>query len=277
MARVVEVNETAAGAAIRRADPPIVVAVGMRNQASAVGAALASIWAQRGVVGRLLVLLFDDESSDSWRPRVRDTAEPDRLLVVRGRAGSAAAARNLLLDLARRHAPRLELIVRLDADDRLYDDSALARVEAKFKRVTVSRGHRASALLASNLQSRDHVVLPWPNLATSDLLDKSRLLERIAGMASGEPHAELPSCNLVLRPDVPARYPACRSAEDHWLTAALLLGSHRRAVMVDDDLMLTVYSLSGAASSGNHRKRAYLPARRALLAWARTRHAEIRR
>jgi glycosyltransferase involved in cell wall biosynthesis len=265
-----------AAAAIRAANPEIAIVVTLHENAGTLRRALTSVANQRGVHGCRLVLIIDDRSRDAWREAVRECLPSGRVVVLVSRAGGAAAARNLALSLLRSSARRLRFIVRLDADDEFFDATTLRRIELAFgsSRFGPSFCHRlpVDALLASNYQRHGDDLLPRPNLAEGRLLTRAGLLERLEGMAANDPAAELPSCNLVIRPDVGGWYPAVGSGEDHWFLARLLSQPGDR-VRIAGDVMHSVYSLSGSLTVSNRHSGEYLTSRRGLLRWVK---AQIR-
>jgi len=260
---IIDVSRTARE--LFEADPTIVVFVAHRGPGSELDAAVGSIAMQRGVCGRLAVVVGEDGSPcDGVLTSGRDV--PGALVRCSLQAGTPAAARNDLLDVVRRAAPRCETIVRLDSDDRLASPSVLAAIERRARRLRESRrGRPVEALLFGNLQTRNGVVLPRPNLPGHEILTRGGLLERLAGMADGDPAAELPSCNLVLLRGSRARFPNLPSAEDHALVAALLV---RGRVATDDSIIQTIYRLGGNATAANLRNGVYRESRRRILEMA---------
>jgi len=153
----------------------------------------------------------------------------------------------------------------LDADDVLAGPGVL------FELATILQREQPDALIAGNLQVRDGTVLPRPNRATADLLEPGHLVERLHRMATGDPSAELPSCNTVVRRGLSIRYPVVPSAEDHWYTATLLLEHGRLRVAVAPHLLYAIYRLRGGLTTQNQASEHYLGSRRALAAFARER------
>jgi glycosyltransferase involved in cell wall biosynthesis len=243
----------------------VVVGMPMRNMAATVERSAESVLRQEGVRGRLVLLVADDDSSDDGPWKLRSLGERGRLVVIRGRFGAAWAVRNFILRVIERHARRCSLVLRLDADDVMEERGIVRSVEASFRRmVSFRRGFRRScsrALLAGNSLALRGQQLARLNLPCERLAHPSGLMERLAGMASGDPLAELPSCNLVLRPGG-WRYPAVASAEDHWLTARVLLG---REVRIEQELVYCRYSLSGAVTRRNRAELRHQQARVSLF------------
>lgn len=255
---------------LREARAELVVGMPMRNAASTVLRSVASVLAQREVRGRLVLVVLDDASTDDSAAILESLRDHPRLLLVRGQWGAAWRVRNALLEAADA-TPTCRAVLRLDADDVLLHDRVLCQVE---RRLCTSRSVRAGvtsaaplALLAGNALTAEGRPLARMNLADPGLVKKAGLGARLEGMADGDPLAELPSCNLVLRPGLGFRYAPTASAEDHWLTAQVLhrLGAR---VAVESDLVYCTYSLTGAITRSNRAAHRHREARRALLdAW----------
>lgn len=245
----------------RLSEASLVVCMPMRNMAATVARSAASVLTQQGLRGGLVLLVADDGSTDDGPRVLEQLGDQGRVVITTGRFGSAWAARNFLLRVVERYARRCTLVLRLDADDVMEERGVLQEVEASFRRSTSFRqGFRrppTRALLAGNSLAWEGRHLERLNLPTERLLSTSGLMERLAGMAAGDALAELPSCNLVLRPGG-WRYPAVASAEDHWLTARVLLTS---GVRIEEELVYCRYSLSGAVTRGNRAARRHHRAR----------------
>jgi len=235
------------------------VAVGMtlHNQAASLRDCLASIGAQRDVPLPFTLLVLDDDSTDAWQVELEALAPGLSVAVAPVRCGSAARARNCLLDVANAAFPALRWVARLDADDRFASPESLGAA------VQLALASNARFVLGGNRLRRNGELLGRTNPATSDLLRPPFLMSRLAQMACGEPEAELPSCNLLLASGVPWRYPDQTSAEDHWLVAELLL-RHPDSGRVLIEPFYADYTLDGAVTSANRRQARHLAARQAL-------------
>lgn len=256
---------------LRTLSPSLVVGMPMRNMVRTVARAAASVLDQRGVRKRMLLVVLDDDSSDGSAESLRQFASEERIVVVRGRWGSAWAVRNAFLDGAA-SARGCELTLRLDADDVMEDSSVVASIERRF-RCTPSfrgRGRRAEpmALLGGNALVSDGRRLPRVNVPDGRLVEVCGLRDRLSAMAAGDPTAELPSCNLVLRAGAPWRYPKVTSAEDHWLTAAVLMEARGQVELMEDRLYCA-YSLSGELTRRNRARDRHRASREQLFEAAR--------
>ena len=213
---------------------------------------------EQGVAGHnvYVVVLDSSKSGCAYRLLHRFREEP-RMVILKGRARSAYAARNKLLRYAEARWKDLTWHVRLDADDSFVSKVALSSAlhSAKPK-------HRV--ILAGNRQIAPNGRLVGRNLPTPQMLDRRQLLARIARMADGDFKAELPSCNLILKAGFKWKYPARKSAEDHWLVAHILLSSRPEWVGIRR-LELVNYRLGGALTSANKKSAHYSLQRLALL------------
>lgn len=237
----------------------LVIGVAMRNGAASVGRALASIFQQEPARRPVEVLLVDDGSTDAWRPTVQPYMNRRELRIVSIAHGSAWATRNAMIrDVRARHGGRAYL-ARLDCDDVLAGPRVLCEADELLRR------HRPDVLLLGNRLREAGRVLNRLNRATPKLAETSYLAQRLAGMAEGDPAAELPSCNTIIRTNVAFVYPPVASAEDHWLTVDLLVRKAELALRSDEGLLWATYSLSGNATASNRRGTIYRDSRTALL------------
>lgn len=240
----------------------VVVGVTLHNHAPELRQCLDSVVAQIAVPLPMVVLLLDDNSTDDWPAEVEGFLPRLNLAVAQVGCGSAASARNCLLDLADLAFPKARWVARLDADDRFASPDSLAAA------VQLALSTNARFVLGGNRLLVKGSYLERTNPAMSELLRSDYVLSRLAGMARGEPEAELPSCNLLLATHSGWRYPTLPSAEDHWLVASLLL-CHANEGAILTEPFYAYYSLAGAVTSSNHEQARYLPARRLLLLAAR--------
>lgn len=234
------------------------------NAATTLAAAVDSVLTQVTDDLAITLLLVDDTSTDDWRSRLGARLDSTRVHVRTVSHRSVVSTRNFVLDEAERTFPFADYVCRLDADDVLASPTALRELAAVLRR------ERPDALIASNRQERQGVLLARPNTATADLLDPDYLLDRLRRMAVGDPSAELPSCNTVVRRGLPARYPDVSSAEDHWFTVSLMLDPEVRVVTAPN-LLYAVYRLDGARTQQNEAGGSYLRSRLELLRFAEAR------
>ncbi|HBP1718586.1 TPA: glycosyltransferase family 2 protein [Pseudomonas aeruginosa] len=226
----------------------VVIGICLHNQASKLPSALDSAMTQQIVQqGRGVVVILDDGSSDNWQSAVESLLSDPKLIVLTANCGSAAKARNALLDWVDEHLPAAAWVARLDADDRFACAEAVAAM--------VRAGERAKArfVLGSNHLELGGVPQPHSNIADSEWLhDTERLVQFIEAFCLGQADQELPSCNLLLRTRSGIRYPHTRSAEDHWLVARLLILEGEQGVILPYPVV-SIYSLGGELTCANRR------------------------
>jgi hypothetical protein len=211
-----------------------------------------------------VVLLLDGVGAEEYLKQV-ELPEPLRKCcwILCANCGTAARARNATLDFVEEHLPTVEWVARLDADDLLADEYSLSAA------AKLGRQQGALAVLGGNrVSSRDgHFVRE--NRASSSLLERAVLLERLKLMADYSAVNELPSCNLLLRTGCAIRYPDIPSAEDHWLVADLLFHRPKQIAILTGPLFAD-YRLSGKASTSASESNEHSKSRQALDRAART-------
>lgn len=242
--------------------PSILVTMVARNAARSIGDAIESVIGQRGTLGRVDLLILDDESTDATSVVVEPYSRHPHVHVRTVRGGSAWRMRNLALSIADSDFVHCDYVARLDADDRLAGPDVLAQVQDRLHM------HRPDALLAANWQLDGMCRRPFPNRPDFDMTAHGSILTRLRRMSVGDTTAELPSCNLVLRRGLGRRYRPEVSAEDHWMVVELLLSDTRTRTLLAPDLVYCDYSLLGAATQCNRHSEAYLDSRRRLLDFA---------
>lgn len=239
---------------IRAFAPAVVVGMPMRNAERTVVRAVTSVLDQVGVDGGLLLVVMDDGSTDGSVRALGVFSSDPRIVIAQGRWGAAWRVRNALLDAVDEAAPTCRLICRLDADDVLWGPHVLRGVVRELEQLTSypGRGRRVEpvAWLGGNALEAGGQRLGRVNLADTRLATKRGVYERLLGMSSGDASAELPSCNLALRPGLGVRYAPVVSAEDHWLVAGLL-SRFAAGVRLAPDALYCAYSLTGALTQEN--------------------------
>lgn len=241
----------------RMAAAQIVVGVALRNQAQDLPRCLRSI-CQQNLGGRqVIIVVLDDGSNDDWRVVAGDLLDLPNLVIIEGNCGSAARARNAILDFVDASLPQAMWVARLDADDRFTSPDSLAAV------VALGEQRRAMYVLGGNRLYHSGDLIPKTNPAEGGLRDPQRLLSLLKEMAAGTADNELPSCNLLLAKGAGCRYPDVSSAEDHWLVADLLINHPDEGAIVTTPFYCD-YTLNGSTSRRNSDTGDYLHSRRAL-------------
>jgi glycosyltransferase involved in cell wall biosynthesis len=241
----------------------VVIGITLHNDAATIRRALASALAQDLPISDLAILVLDDGSSDGWNEAIADLIGKSNVVVIRGHCGSAARARNAVLDYVDAHFPEAVWVARLDADDAFSTPHSV--------RTACEAGDAKNAIyvIGGNRLVRDGVLLKKTNPASQSLFNIGYLLELLGQMADGTAENELPSCNLLLRTRCRHRYADLPGAEDHRLVAQLLILSPERGAVLSDPFFAD-YSIMGKTSQTNRAEGRYFESRIKLEAAAKT-------
>ncbi len=240
------------------------IAMPLHNQASTLYSALESALSQTLTEGHCAVVLLDDQSTDAWQAEIADLLAHPGLILLEGHCGSAALARNAILDFIESDLPNVRWVARLDPDDLLCSSTSVDAL------VCAGDSKRASFVLGSNYLVRDQVPIKPDNIANPHiLLDREKLVQFIDAFCFGNSANELPSCNLLIRTKCGIRYPSIRSAEDHWLIAQLLFFRANEAAIVPYPVYCH-YSLLGQTTTSNEKVGAHRRVRDELSSASRT-------
>lgn len=271
-----------------REDRALVIGVALHNGADTIGRCLSSIASQVGVKRRVITIIADDASTDHWLRRVEHILASMEHDIIHLNNLNVAKTRNDMNSYIRRHYPNADLIGRLDADDELADAHVLASIEHELDashpdailcgNLLRSESGRelarrspsdedAKRTKLTNLRSHGN-ILERVNRATPQLLDRDYLLSRLRAMAAGDATAELPSCNLWMKPDAVVLYPSLPSAEDHALLVHYLLRANHYKISMMEKTFMTIYSLSGIATATNKMGGDYINSRKTILRMA---------
>lgn len=196
---------------------PILIGIGLHNQANSLARALLSAISQTVVVEcKAQIVIVDDQSTDNWRGYSEELLSHPSVTILSAACGSPARMRNQILDYAATTSAKW--VARLDADDVFDNTKSVESLWIKGEEKQVD------FILGSNRLVQDGNLLLQTNIADPKiLLNPDKLLTFINGFCNGKSSNELPSCNLLLSTKVTERYPNIRSAEDHWFVTRLLL------------------------------------------------------
>ncbi|WP_286240960.1 glycosyltransferase family A protein [Neptuniibacter halophilus] len=238
-----------------------IIGICIKNQANHIKPALASAMAQSIVQqGDGAVLILNDNSSDEWLAGIDEWLDDPRLIIVHALCGTAARARNALLDWVDAELPTATWVARLDADDKF------ARTNSVQEMLRETSGEPPLYLLGSNHLEEKGEILPDSNIADPSVLQNREPLVRfIDDFCSGRSRQELPSCNLILRTHSGIRYPDVKSAEDHWLVAELLMLKPEQGFVIPHPIY-SVYSLDGGLTEQNRKSSQWSQQRHKLAA-----------
>ena len=227
-------------------DAEIVITVAHHDQSVSLTHALKSALSQTVVEsGRAAVLVLDDSSSPDWIHSVSSQLAHVSVILISARCGSAARARNCLLDYVDNHFSQARWVARLDADDSF--------ASARSVEALCNNGDSDGSLfvIGSNNLLQYGKLMEEANLADSTVLkDRDLLKDYIVNFCEGRTSFELPSCNLVLSTHLGVRYPNIKSAEDHWLVAMLLMFRTEHASVVREPIYAN-YSINGRTTRQN--------------------------
>ena len=236
----------------------VIIGVAVHNGLATIRRCLESILSQRGFQGKLWIVIVDDNSTDKWEAEVKDLLALPNVLSIKVKNNSVYKTRNDIHDFVRRYFKENFLLGRLDCDDEFSDKDVLSKIERIYM------DSQADVVLAGNYLRQDGAVLDRVNRATKHLLEPEYVMARLKKMMQGDSEAELPSCNTFLTSRSLLNYPDERSAEDHFLLTELLLGPHELKIVVAEDILSTVYNLSGNSTAKNKKSEAYLETRKRL-------------
>lgn len=193
----------------------VIVGINVHNPYADLQRCLQSV-AQQTFVEYGVMIMLDGQSIEMWHPQLPPELH-GRTWIAAGNFGSAARARNALLECVELYIPSAVWIARLDYDDRFHCVTSLEKV------VSAGYDSHADFVLGGNLVVKNQCQTIRENPAGPQLLNPEYLQHLLRMTSEGTAENELPSCNLVLRTDKKFRYPDVHSAEDHWLVASLLI------------------------------------------------------
>ncbi|MGP1506178.1 MAG: glycosyltransferase family 2 protein [Campylobacter sp.] len=236
----------------------IVIGVAVHNNKNTLRRGLKSILGQKGVKRDVWILIADDDSNDDWKKTLGDILKNEKIVIIDVKNHHVAKTRNNINRYIRTLFEKVSFIGRLDADDEYADQTVLSKIERKFDDI------KPDVLVAGNYLRLDGKIIDRVNIATSKLDNKTYLLNRLKQMSEGVAQAELPSCNLFITPNSLQDYPEISSAEDHFLLVRLLLNDKNLKIEFAEDILLTIYNLSGNKTADNKQTEKYLNARKQL-------------
>lgn len=235
----------------------IVIGVIIHNGRNTIRRCLKSIFNQAGLLMPIKIVICDDASEDGWQNEVADMLCDGRVSCLDVYYRNVVRTRNALID----HVTTIEdcaMLLRLDADDELAGNDVISKVQ----RIILSEN--PDVIIAGNKLRRGEEILERNNYASSELADKSYLTERLCQMANLIEEAELPSCNLMVKPCVLRHYPNFDSAEDHALLVSYLLHAEPLKIFFAENLLYAIYNLNGSETANNRKGGTYQKCRQLL-------------
>ncbi|WP_416438852.1 glycosyltransferase [Phnomibacter sp. MR] len=220
------------------ADECIVLLMAMHNNAGTVENAIRSVMSQRATRRPVFLLIADDASTDDGCQLVEQLSlEFPNIFLVKHHFGNIAANRNALQRQAKEKFPNAVLYGRLDADDSICEAAILQRIEQLWD------SHHFDVLLMANHQYLGDAFTGYSNRPDESLLNPVALLARLKNMADEQWEAELPSCNVFIRPQVAITYAEMPSAEDHRNLVDYLLQSKELNISIQPDWVYCNYRI----------------------------------
>jgi len=237
---------------------PILVAINHRNQSQKIVQALASVEAQSAFSEQQVqVVILDDHSDEASVKRLLILADKPYVTLIRAQCGSAAQARNAILDWADEQM-FVRWVARLDADDEF------ATIDSLRECIELGELLGKSVVLAGNQLNINGCLEPSVNYPLQEWVeDPEKLVTFIDRFCHGQEQHELPSCNLVLANRAGIRYPSLKSAEDHWLVAMLLLLQPNQVALAIKTIYCN-YSLNGNTTRKNKTNNVWFETRHKL-------------
>lgn len=217
---------------------------------------MESILAQKDVKRDVWILIADDDSNDDWEKSLGDILKNEKIVIIDVKNHNTAKTRNDINHYIKMLFENVSFIGRLDADDEYASKDVLSKIECKFDDI------KPDVLVAGNHLRLDGKIIDRVNIAISKLTNKAYLLSRLKKMSKSIAEAELPSCNVFMTPNSLQDYPEISSAEDHFLLVRLLLSDKK--IEFAEDILLTIYNLSGNKTADNKQTEKYLNARKQL-------------
>jgi glycosyltransferase involved in cell wall biosynthesis len=243
----------------------IVIGMPLKNNRETLCSAAESVLAQKGMKRNLILLIANDSSEDNSLESIKHLRDNKSIKIVDVNLGKAYAVRNFIHQYVRENIPNCCLLGRLDADDTLANDYVMSQVEKLWEH------KQFDVLMMGNKQRIAGIVQEWINRADLRMIEKDYLLERLKAMSEGDGKAELPSCNIFVRPNIDIAYPEINSGEDHWYTVLLLLEARKLKIHLAEELIYSIYSLDGAVTKQNLENDSYFTSRKDLYEYYKQR------
>ncbi|MDR2933740.1 MAG: glycosyltransferase [Rickettsiales bacterium] len=235
----------------------IVLSMPLHNGAATIRNAVLSCINQKNIRRKLLLVIGNDNSNDHWQEKIKDLLSENIIFVNIDIGEKVYKTRNAINEYILKNIEHVDYIGRLDADDELADDFVISKLEELID------AHNPDIIFSGNYQQQNHKIV-GTNIPSKNLLSSSYLHDQLYKMSLGDFSAELPSCNTFVKPECMIRYPEKESAEDHWFTVDLLLKSDTHKIYIADDLIYSIYSLSGNVTTAHKDNNSYIDSRKDL-------------
>jgi hypothetical protein len=236
----------------------ISIGVAMHNNAETIHRCLSSIINQKNLKRKISIILANDNSSDNWKEKISDLLKDNRIIQLNLNNSDVVKTRNAINDYIINNLKEVVLICRLDADDEYADNYVLSKIEEILDK------ENPEAIVSGNYLRLNGKIIERKNYAVKEFRNINYILKRLKLMSENVSDAELPSCNLILTPKILKPYPNIKSGEDHYLLTYYLMNQDKYKIFLADNLLLTIFSLGGAATTNNQKSNIYLNCRKEL-------------
>lgn len=248
----------------------IVLAMPLHNGAATIRRAVLSIINQKNVHRKLILVIGNDNSTDDWQQAIEDLTTDNIIIINIVNGGKSYKVRNAINNYILNNLENVAYIGRLDADDELADDFVISKLEQ------IIDSQCPDVIVAGNYQ-RNRTEITGTNIPDKNLLIDNYLIERLHKMSLDVFEAELPSCNTFVKPNSIVKYPPKESAEDHWFLVELLLKKDRLKIHIAEDIVYSIYSVSGNLTKKNKANEEYIRSRKELYEYLKNKINEQKR
>lgn len=231
----------------------LVLSMPLHNGANTIRQAVLSVKKQINICHQLILVIGDDHSTDNWYQQIADLMNENIITINIKNGGSSYKVRNEINNYILQNIENVDYIGRLDADDELADEYVISKLE------NVIRKNDPDVILAGNYQRKNDEIV-GTNIPSEKLFDNRYLLDCLHKMSLGFFEAELPSCNIFVKPEHIINYPQKESAEDHWFVVEFFKLKNKLNICVTD-ILYCIYSLDGLSTKNNKMDNLYLQSR----------------
>lgn len=231
----------------------IVLAMPLHNGANTIRRAVLSVKKQINIHHHLILVIGNDHSTDNWQQQIVDLMTENIITIDIKNGGKPYKVRNEINNYILQNIENVDYIGRLDADDELVDEYVMSKLE------TIIADNNPDVILAGNYQRKKEVII-GDNIPSENLFDDVCLLNSLKKMSLGISDAELPSCNIFVKPEHLIDYPSKESAEDHWFMVDYIKLKNKLNIFISD-LLYCIYSLDGLSTKNNKNDNCYLQSR----------------
>ena len=174
-------------------DAEIVVCMLIHNNGSEVSEAISSVRQQK-TNRKIAILIIDGGKNNEWYSHIESF---ENIALVGVSNYTVAQARNLSHQVSNNIFSSAKWLCRLDADDVLDSQFSIEDIATKLE----DESREIKWAIAGNSLSESGSRIDRINRPEKKLFQTKIILSRLQKMARGEVDAELPSCNLWIKPN----------------------------------------------------------------------------